>query len=406
MYPTSYRNEFIKNWLMIGAICIIIAISPIMALFFAIIFYRQQYSFPFFILFAFYFGWFYEPQLDLLNHYNHFKTLIGKNLFEAWVDTETIHLGREPYPVLFKYIVGQISVSPNFFSACACSIYAMLFTYGVMGSIRDLYIQKKNLPALVILIGIIFIVEYNWFLGLRFWSGAFVFIAFYIRYVRTSNTKYLFLSFLCVCFHFSLFTLCVIAVLNWFLKDNFKVRYILIVFGWIIRYIQIPVTAYVANLSIMDGLVKESFRNKSIVQSVTERMDFFRTEGNLFYMIRNDILFFNACFVLFVLWRLFGKKVFSCNPYLWGLILIAYAFTNIGYADLIFYGRFYKVTLLLLYMYIFMCLIQAQNEISVNIRLWMAALLFIPILYAIATIAISQREFLWKIKIWFNTFFF
>ncbi|MCS2724518.1 hypothetical protein NXW08_14175 [Bacteroides uniformis] len=127
--------------------------------------------------------------MDLLNHYIHFKSLIGKSLLEAWNSPSTIHLGKEPYPVLFKYILGKISANPNLFSACACTIYTIVFIYGVLGAIKDLYINKMTLPAWVALGGIIFTVEYNWFLGFRYWTGIFVFIAFYIRYIRTNKKK-------------------------------------------------------------------------------------------------------------------------------------------------------------------------------------------------------------------------
>ena len=399
-------DENKKKILTLGIICILLMISPIVSLFFSILFYRQKISYLFFVLFAFYFGWFYEPQLDLLIHYEHFITLIGENLLDAWTDIETQHIGKEPYPVLFKYIVGQISTTPNFFSACACTIYAILFSYGVLGSIRDLYILKKTLLAWILFIGIIFVVEYNWFLGFRYWSGVFFFVSFYIRYVRTSRKKYLLLSFLCACFHFSLLTLCVATILNELLKNKFKVRYLLVIIGWIIRYMQIPITTYITQLSIMDGIVKDTSRNESIIENVAQRMEYFRTEGNFFYMIRDDFLFIGACLVLFFLWSKFGKQVVLFNSKLWGLIIILYAIANIGYVDLIFYSRFYKVAILFFYIYLFVSIMRVQNKINILSRCYLAFLSSIPILYSISTIVISQREYFWRIELWFNNIFF
>lgn len=153
--PSNYLTETNRiNWVVIGLLSLILAISPIMALVFALLFYRRWWAFLLFIVFAFYFGWFYEPQLDLLNHYEHFKSLIGKSLGEVINDSGTRFAGSEPYPVLFKYMVGQISANPHFFSACACTVYAVIFSYGVLGSIRDLYVQKKTLPAWLLLLGI------------------------------------------------------------------------------------------------------------------------------------------------------------------------------------------------------------------------------------------------------------
>lgn len=401
----SLGNSNQIDWLMIVVLVLVLVISPTMGFILSLICFRQKECRIIFLFFAFYFGWFYEPQLDLLNHYNHFKTLIGKSLLEAWTDPGTLHIGKEPYPVLFKYIVGNISASPHFFSACACTVYAFLFVYGVLGSIRDLYVQKMSLPVWIVFFGIIFIVEYNWFLGFRYWSGAFVFTAFYIRYIRTDKKKYLYLSFLCVCFHFAHLILCVAVILNYILKNNFKIRYVLLVVSFIVRYLKIPLTTMIAKLDIMKGIVKETQRDDAIIESVAERLEFFRTDGNIFYQIRGDILFIGAIGIIYVLWRRYGKQFTQYNSTLWGLILIIFAFANFGFADLIFYERVYKIVLLLLYIYLFLFLMTVKEEISFRAKLWISVFSVIPVLYAVATIVVSQREYLWNLQLWFNNFF-
>ena len=107
-------------------IFLLFIVSPFCVFIFAILFYKRKYSYLFLILFAFYFGWFFEPQMDLLNHYLHFKTLLGKSLYESWSNIDTLNLGSEPFPVLFKFLVGKVSSSPNAFSAFACMVYASL----------------------------------------------------------------------------------------------------------------------------------------------------------------------------------------------------------------------------------------------------------------------------------------
>lgn len=402
-------NEVFQNdskrytfYLLLGGVLLI---SPIIGFFLSLICFRQKAALIIFVLFAFYFGWFYEPQMDLLNHYIHFKTLIGKSLSDAWTDPETIHIGKEPYPVLFKYFVGLISASPHMFSACACIVYASLFVYGVLGSIGDLYVQKMTLLLWVTFLTIIFTVEYNWFLGFRFWSGVFVFVAFYVRYARTCERRYLYLSFLCICFHFSLLALCTATILNIVLKDNFKLRYILVVIGWAIRLLQIPIIEYIGKIDLMDGIVKNAARIEAIVRSVAKSIEFIRRHGNQFYLIRNDVLFLGACIASILFWKRFGKQFVTYNKSLWGLILILYALTNMGYVDLIFYDRFYKTTLLILYIYLFQYMIHVQNEINVKQQFWLVAFISVSLLYAIATIAVSQREYLWKFELWFNSLF-
>lgn len=404
-YYSSLNNTNQTNWLMIGVLCLSLVISPITGLFLSVICFREKVSLVLFILFSFYFGWFYEPQMDLLNHYNHFRALIGKSLFEAWTDPETIYIGKEPYPVLFKYIIGNISTNPHFFSACACTAYASLFVYGILGSIRDLFIQKMSLPAWIFFFGIIFTVEYFWFLGFRYWSGIFVFTAFYIRFIRTCEKKYLYLSFLCICFHFALLTLCIAVILNHILKNNFKIRYILVVLAWIVRYVEIPLTTMIARLDIMKGIVKDTSRNESIIKSVAKRMEFFRNEGNIFYQMRGELLFIGSIVVMGILWRRYGKQFTQYNPTLWGLILIIYALANFGYDSLTFYDRMYKVVLLLLYIHIFLYLMNVQKEIDLRTQLRIVIFSVAPVLYAITTIVISQRKDLWNLQLWFNNFF-
>lgn len=161
-----------------------------------------------------------------------------------------------------------------------------------------------------------------------------------------------------------------------------------------------------AKLDIMEGIVKEESRNESIIKSVAKRMEYFRTEGNIAYLIRNDILFLGACIALIFLWRKYRDKIFYTNSILWGEILILYAIGNIGYVDLIFYERFYKLTLLLLYIYLFIILMQVQLQFNANTRLCLSLFIGVPVIYGIATIAVSQRDYLWNIQLWFNNFIF
>ena len=155
----------------------------------------------------------------------------------------------------------------------------------------------------------------------------------------------------------------------------------------------------------MEGIVKNVARNEAIVRSVAKRIEFIRNTGNYFYLIRNDVLFLSACVTLFFLWKSFGKRCLQYYNFLFGLVLILYALTNMGYVDLIFYDRFYKLTLLLLSIYLFQYIMHIQNEISVKLQFWLVIFPSLSLLYAIATITISQREYLWKIELWFNNLF-
>lgn len=401
-YIQADKFDF-KLFLLLSAILLI---SPIVGFFLSILFFRQKASAIIFILFSFYFGWFYEPQLDLLNHYNHFKYLVGKSLFQQWTDIGTLGIGKEPYPVIFKYIVGLISVSPNFFSACACCVYTIIFVYGVLGSLKDLYRSKMKFASLLIFIGIIFVVEYNWFTGFRFWSGVFVFASFYIRYIRTNQTKYLLLSCLCLCFHFSLIVLCIAVFFNHFLKERFTLRYILLALSFIPRILNIPLTAIIAKMSIFSGIVKPVYSNDRVMESIIEGSEKFRSIGNQFYLLRNEILLIGIIPVLILLKKISDTEFIKKNNELWGLSITMLTIANCGYTERVFYDRFFKIGLLLTYIFTYIWIMHLQNKLKQDLRIKIIAFSILPILYGIATIVVSQREFLWRIELWFNNFFF
>ena len=397
-------KQYSDSFVMPICIGVLMLISPIIGFFLSIFCFRQKSALLLFILFSFYFGWFYEPQLDLLNHYNSFLRVIGVSPFKIWFDSDVVYSDHEPYPVLFKYFIGEISSSKNLFSACACSIYTIIFVYGVLGSIRDLYIKRMTPIAWVIFLGIIFIVEYNWFLGLRFWSGVFVFISFYIRYVRTEKLKYIWLSCLCVAFHFSLIALCVAAFINYLLKDNFKIRYIILGVSFFIRIIKLPLAIITAKLDIMKGFVTNASRDDQIIKSVAKRMEYFRTEGNQFYMLRNDILLLGALILIYYLYKYENKYFYKSNSQLWGMFLMLFAISNFGYMDLTLYDRFFKATILLLYIFLYLYVSKDGFKIGQQGQILMSTICAVPVLYAFLTMVVSQREYLWNIELWFNNF--
>lgn len=90
--------------------------------------FRQRFAPILFIIFSFYFGWFYEPQMDLLVHYEHFHRIADKSLVEQWMDSGTSKYGKEIYPVLFKYFIGLIADNRNF-SLLVRVWYILLYLY-------------------------------------------------------------------------------------------------------------------------------------------------------------------------------------------------------------------------------------------------------------------------------------
>ena len=395
-YIQADKFDF-KLFLLLSAILLI---SPIVGLFLSIICFRQKASAIIFILFSFYFGWFYEPQFDLLNHYNHFKSLIGKSLFQQWTDLGTLGIGKEPYPVLFKYIVGLISDSPNFFSACACLAYSTLFILFI-NRFRDLFTKKINILAFLAFLGIVFTVEFYWFLGFRYWSGAFVFSIFYIQYIRTEEKKYLYLTLLCNLFHFAHFTLCLAAFANEIIKNRFFLRYILVGISFIFRFLEIDLIPLMAKIPFLNLFVKKGMLDSEIITSIAKRTEFFREQGNQVYWLRNDILFWGCIIALLLLFKNL-KNIEKNYPKLWGLIMITFAFANISYMDMTVYLRIFKFTNLMLFVFLFLSLCKSKIESSKSAKLISFLILSSIVFFAFLTPIVEHRKLLFSIELWFN----
>lgn len=385
------------------ALILVITISPVVGLVLSICFFKQiKISILLFIFFAFYFGWFYEPQLDLLVHYKHFKSLIGKNLLDAWTAPSTIHLGKEFYPVLFKYTLGCISNSANLFSACACAIYACVFS-GVLYSIREYYILKMTPLQWAAFLGVIFTVEYNWFLGFRFWTGAFVFLIFFLKYMKTYQLKYLLLAATACLFHFAHIILPLVFVLDYIFGKSMKARFCFVAVGMYYRYSEINIFQYIPKLQFLKGYIKNASFNADIVKNVNERMEEIRTYGNQFYLMRNEIIFL-ALLLVFILLYKRNKDIINYNSKYFNYMLVFYGIINLGYMDFIFFDREYKLLILMMFIYLLMYIKDASKEIGSCLNIKLSLPLFVAVLYAIATIVVSQRMYLWKMEIWFNSF--
>lgn len=394
------------NWSTIIVVSIIMAVFPIIGLCLSVLFFRHKYAICFFILFSFYFGWFYEPQMDLLVHYEHFKRLAGKSLMDSWLDPMTFKLGKELYPVMFKYLIGLIADSPNFFSACACTIYSSLFIFGVLIPLQRFYNQSMTIPAWLLFFGIIFAVEYYWFLGFRFWSGAFVFTGFYLRYINSGNDKYLWLSTLCICFHFSLLPLCMLALFNnIFQRYRFIYYYIILLVSFLVRFSNFSFYQFVGRMRFLDGYVKDTISNESIRISVEKLTVEQRNYGNQFYLLREQFAIIGSLIVVYFLYRKTGNCFFKQNAKLWGFCILLLSLANFGYSNITFYDRFFKIALLFFYIFAYMFTMAEQNKLTVKMQLNMIFSLTIPVLYLVITPLVEQRESLCHLKLWFSSLF-
>lgn len=402
MTATFSNYTILQKVVFITILGIILLLNPIIGLFLSILLFRNNISILLFVYCAFCFGWFYEPQMYLLNHYNNFLKVKGVSLFELWTSDITSDSGKEPYPVLFKYSLSKISDSPNLFSALACTFYALSFVFFIT-SFKQYYNNKLNLLQCILMICLCVIVGYYWFLGFRFWTGTFVFAGAYIRYILTSKQKYLYLSALCLMFHFSLIVLVILAMLNNIIKGN-KWKYILVVIGWLARLTNNILIMVIPKLPIIKDYMKKSMVDENITKSVSNLISEYRQTGNVFYMYRNDVIFIFGLIIIYLLWR-HDKRVLLYNNKFWGFIILLYAITMFGYSQLTFYDRFYQLDNILIYSYIFIYVSHITHSINNNLVQYkfdfrFSVIALIPMLYAILTIIISQRDYLLQLKIW------
>ncbi|UKI44219.1 MAG: hypothetical protein L6U16_00720 [Porphyromonadaceae bacterium] len=121
--------------------------------------YKNWVSQTFFILFAFYFGFQLGPNLDLMQHYHNYLDFFGKSFFDRYSDFATLYLGKEPFHIVFKYILSRVELSSRVFCGCAAAIYATTFIYFIR-QFKDFYTQKMGWLRTLVLLTLAVTVEF------------------------------------------------------------------------------------------------------------------------------------------------------------------------------------------------------------------------------------------------------
>lgn len=355
-----------------------------------------------FILFAFYFGWFYPLQMDLLVHYDNFIRVADFSLGELYADAETLYYGKELYPILFKFIVGKISVRPEFFSAVACTLYASAFMFFMSAFLKD-YIKPMTILQYILLAALFAIVEYYWFLGLRYWTGFFVFMGFYVRYLKNKNRKYLIFSLSCLFFHFAHLAILLALLLEYILRKRLYVIYLLAVVGLVVRFLDWDIPSLIIPFVSKYGVLNVSYTDKAIAESTRVYIQEYREVQNLVYAWRNEILFFVGILTARLLYRK-TRDISLVENNLWRISWLVYAMANFSFASIVLNKRLTMVACMLLYtcLWSFISKFTAQRKTSISISSLGVVCLGTTILFAFLTSLISQRESLFSLSLWFN----
>ncbi len=377
-------------------------VSPLASFIAALRFYKNPISQLFMLLFACYFGLRFYCSDDLIMHYKNMRMYYtGKSLSEILNNPAALMAAKDYYHVFLKYLISRISNSREFFCAVNCFLYSSVFLF-FFNQFRRFYKNFLPVSCGILLLCVVFTVEFAWYQGVRFWIGAFYFAGFYLKYKNTEDIKYLLLSSLCVFFHYTFINLLLILVVNWVLSKFWVwFRVILLGISFIIRSLNIDFMKWIIkNVPELDlGSRTVGYIHESMQRSIAE----YRAHANIFYAYRSDLMLIFALLILMV----FVNRRVKFDPKYLQIFFFAmtiYTFVNFGYAELILYERFFKIGILFLYSFIFITAFQNYDKIK-GVSLIIMILAFVPMFYAMLTPIIEYREYIFESDLWFGNFF-
>ncbi len=382
-------------------LAVLFIISPLLALCVAIMMYKNWISQVCFIMFSFYFGYQLGPNLDLMQHYHNYLDFFGKSFINRYTDFATLYLGKEPFHIVFKFILSRFEANSRVFCGSAAAIYATTFIFFIR-QFKNFYTQKIGILRTLVFLILAVTVEFYWYFGLRFWTGAFVFMIFYCRYIITSQKKYLFLTITALLFHFALFAVVLVVIAAELLYKFQPALYVLVAISFIYKQVEWNLIAFLSSFSLFKTLFKSSYQSTSVQQAISIRAKEFYEKGNIIYQSRVPILLTLFFAFIFLLWTK-NKNVTKSYPKLFASVLILFAIANFGHADFVFYDRYLKFSCLLAYAYLFMILFDKAN-IWINNTFFPKLALACVFFMALFIPLFQQRELLSEMALWFGNF--
>ena len=380
-------------------------ISPLAAFLISLRFYKSSVSQFFMLVFAYYFGSHIALGWDLTDHYLDMREYyFGRSINEILNDPRIYYLGGDYYHVILKIIMSRFKASPAVFAGVVATIYASVFLF-FFNQLKDFY--NSYLPVLcgMLLLCVVCVVPYNWYNGVRFYTGFFVFAGFYLKYLKSRKWINLLLSLLCMFFHFALILLPLAVILNWVLsKAGPIVRYVLFFISCFYRVLSVDfvplLLKYFPNLPFL----KMSVTNTTIRKNVVKAMAEFRANGNIFYLYRDYLLLFFGLLIGLVL--LASRANFrSKYTVLFGMFVTLFTLANFGYADLTFNERTFKMAVLFYYCFLFIT-VSNNYEMLKPRRVTLIVLTLVPLTYSILTQLVEQREYLFHLDLFLGNFFY
>ena len=382
----------------------LVLISPISSFIVSLRFYRQPISQLFILIFAFYFGYNRTLGWDLENHFIDLDLYYGNSLSEILANPAVYYKGSDYYHILFKFIFSRFSHSTQLFAGCAALGYYACFLF-FFRQLSRFYNNYKGLLFGILLIASLFVIEFTWYDGLRFYTGVYYFMAWYMAYVNTKKKVYLLLSFTCLFFHYGLSVLVISAVLNEVMRyTGILSRFVFLGFSFIIRFSRIDfipwLKTHLPNIWFMQD--KLAYKDDRIRNNVLEYLAWKRDKGNIVYQNRVNVLLAFGLMTLFIYYRL-GVKWDNKYKTLLFMSLTVFSCANLGFVDLTFYERFFRITVMLLYVFIYVTACLNYDKIKSH-RYRLILIMFIPMVFEILTPLVASRSS-WTSNLFFGNFF-
>lgn len=379
-------------------------ISPLAAFLIALRFYKSSVSQFFMLVFAYYFGSHIALGWDLTYHYLDMREYYwGRPIRDILNDPRIYFIGGDYYHVGLKLIMSRFKASPAVFAGVVATIYGAVFLY-FFNQLKDFFNSYMPVLCGMLLLCVVFVVPYNWYNGVRFYTGFFVFAGFYMKFLKSRKWIFLLLSTLCMLFHFALIILPIAVIFNWILtKTGPIVRYSLFFISCFYRVLSVDfvplLLKYFPNMPFWRNSITDTTIRKNVVKAMAE----YRANGNIFYLYRDYLLLFFGLLIGVVL--LANRANFrSKYTVLFGMFITLFTLANFGYADLTFSERTFKMAVLFYYCFLFIT-VSNNYELLRPRRVTLIVLTLVPFTYSILTQLVEQREYLFHIDLFLGNFF-
>lgn len=382
--------------------CLIMLVSPLASFLVALKFYKNPLSQIFMVIFALYFGMHFYLADDISYHYAGMRLYYcGKSLREILSNPYALGNGLDFYHITIKYIISRFSQSKEVFAGVLCTIYSMMFLF-FFTQFRRFYKNFLPVSCGLLLLCVIFVIEFYWYQGVRFWIGVFCFAGFYLKYLNTDKKRYLLLSIICIYFHYTLVNIFFIIILNWLLSKVWVwFRVIIFALSWFYRSLSIDFMGWV--IKHVPGLDLGARTESYIHEDLQMKIQKLRENSNIVYSNRSEFIIFFGVLILMIM---FSRRVQFSKKYLqmFFLALTFYTVVNFGYSELIFFDRFLKIGILLFYSFLFITAYQNYEKIK-GVSLIIMIFTFIPLSLEILTPIVEMRSHLFFKELWFGNFF-